>query len=124
MKRRTFLVQHVAFALTLPRWAEAQTAAKPARIGYLAGGSVESPEGRALLDVFRRALIDHGYVEGKNLLIEYRSADGKIELLPDLAAELMRFNPNVIVAASTAAARAAQQATHAMPIVAFAMTDP
>jgi putative ABC transport system substrate-binding protein len=123
MHRRAF-IGSVAAGLAVPFVSRAQGDAKAARIAYLAGGSVESPDGRALLQFFRRGLQDLGYVEGKTIVIEYRAADGRIELLPDLASDLARSRPDVIVAASTAAARAAKQATKTIPIVAFAMTDP
>src|SRR5688572_11672248 len=71
---------------------------KVARIGYLAGLSLESPEQRAVLDVFRQGLRERGYVEGQNIVIEYRAADGNQERLPGLATELARLNVDLIVA--------------------------
>jgi len=64
------------------------------------------------------------YVEGQNIAIEYRSADGKIDRLPRLAAELARLKVDLIVVGSTPSARAAQQATTTIPLVAWAMADP
>ena len=76
------------------------------------------------VDAFRQALREQGYVEGQNIVVEYRGADGRIERLPDLAAELVRLKPDVIVAVATPAARAVRQATSTIPIVATAMGDP
>jgi putative ABC transport system substrate-binding protein len=104
--------------------AEAQPPGKVPRIGYLVTGSLESPETRVLLDAFRQGLSERGYVEGQNIVIEYRAADGKIERLPGRATELARLNIDLIVAGNTPAARAAQQATTRIPIVAPVMGDP
>jgi putative ABC transport system substrate-binding protein len=109
--------------LAAPRRGEAQQAAKVARIGYLGTGSLESPETQANLDAFRQGLHDLGYVEGQSIHIEYR-ADGKLERLAALATELVRLKVDIIVAGATPAARAAQQATTTIPVVAVAMGDP
>src|SRR5438445_9451586 len=95
-----------------------------ARLGYLVTGSLESPEVRVRRDAFRIGLRELGYVEGQNVVIEYRGADGKIERLLGLATELKRLKVDLIMAVATPAARAAQQATTAIPIVATAMGDP
>ena len=76
------------------------------------------------LDAFRQGLRARGYVEGQNILIEYRSADGNLERLPRLATELANLKVDVICAGATPAARAAQRATTTIPIVATAMGDP
>src|SRR5262245_37662115 len=110
--------------LTAPLTAYVQPLAKVARIGYLVFGALEAPETRALLDAFRQGLREHGYVEGQNIVIEYRAADEKIERLPDLATELAQLKVDLIVAGNTPAARAAQQATTTIPIVASVMGDP
>jgi putative ABC transport system substrate-binding protein len=94
-----------------PLAAEAQQAAKIARIGYLVGGS------GPIAEAFLQGLRDLGYVEGRNLVIEYRSAAGKPERLPALAAELVALKVDLIVAPSTVAALAAKQATSTIPIV-------
>ena len=122
--RRTFIGTLAGALLAAPLAAEAQQAGKVARIGYLVTGSLESSEMRARLDAFRQGLRERGYVEGQNILIEYRLADGKIERLPSLATELARLKVDLIVAVATPAARAAQQATTTIPVVAVAMGDP
>src|SRR2546426_2261102 len=123
MNRRAFVAGGVVL-LAAPRGGEAQQAAKVARIGYLGTGSLESPEIQANLDAFRQGLIDLGYVEGSGIHIEYRTADGKLEQLAALATELVRLKVDIIVAGATPAARAAQQATTTIPVVAVAMGDP
>src|SRR6266576_1540607 len=120
MDRRKFIARGLGL-LAAPLAAVAEQAGKIARIGYLAIGSLESPEMRSGVDAFRQGLREHGYVEGQNVLIDYREAAGKIERLPGLANELVRLKVDVIVAAATPAARAAQQATTTIPIVAVAM---
>src|SRR5713226_3673547 len=103
--------------LITPIVAEAQPAAKVPRIGYLVTGLLESPETRVTLDAFRQGLRERGYVEGQNIVIEYRSAGGKLERFPALASELARLKVDLIVAVNTPAARAAKQATTVIPIV-------
>ena len=75
-------------------------------------------------DAFRLGLTELGYIEGRNIAIEYRAADGKIERLPGLATELVGLKVDLIVALATPAGRAAQQATTTIPIVVTAMGDP
>jgi len=98
---------------------EAQEVARVARIGYLTADRAGIP-----YQAFLQGLRGHGYVEGRNVVIEYRSAEGKIERLPALAAELVGLKVDVIVAAVTVAALAAQQATRTVPIVFGAVPDP
>jgi putative ABC transport system substrate-binding protein len=103
-----------------PSAADAQQAAKIARLGYLASNlGNQGP-----LEAFRQGLRDLGYVEGRNLVIEYRDAQGKLEPLPALAAELVALKVDVIVASSTAAALAAKQTTSVVPIVFATVPDP
>ena len=108
----------------VPLAGEAQQPTKIARIGYLVTGSLESPETRVTLDAFRQGLRERGYVEGQNIVIEYRSAAGKLEQFPTLASELARLKVDLIVAVNTPAARAARQATTVIPIVTPVMGDP
>jgi len=124
MTTRRAFVGTLVGVLAAPLAAGAQQPAKVARIGYLVTGSLESPETRISLDAFRQGLRERGYVEGQNIVIEYRAADGKIERLPGLAIELARLKVDLIVAGNTPMARAAQQATKTIPIVAGVMGDP
>jgi len=101
--------------------AEAQQAAKVARIGWLGDNPAASPH---LREAFLQGLRDLGYVEGRNVVIEYRDAEGKYDRFPALAAELVAHKVDVIVALSTPAARAAKQATRTLPIVFPAVGDP
>ncbi len=104
-----------------PVAAAAQQAAKIARIGYLSPNLGASPH---LHEPFRQGLRDLGYVEGRNVVIEYRSAEGKPERLPALAAELVALKVDVIVAPGTPQALAAKQATRTLPIVFATAADP
>jgi len=122
MGRRTFLGTLGLSVLALPLAAEAQPAAKVARIGYLSHNLAASPHQH---EAFRQGLRDLGYIEGRNVVIEYRSAEGKFERLPALAAELVALKVDVIVATGgTLAALAAKQATRTLPIVFTAVADP
>src|SRR5262245_51836577 len=122
----------LGFSITLalgglftPIAAEAQPAAKVARIGYLGDDPTAGAPGAPLREAFLRGLSDLGYIEGRNLVIEYRSARGKMERPPGLASELVTHRVDVIVAAGgTPAARAAKQATSTIPIVFPAISDP
>jgi len=82
------------------------------------------PGGASLWEAFIQGLRDLGYVEGRNLLIEYRSAEGKPERLPALAAELIALKVDVIVAPNTPAAVAAKQATRTLPILFIGAGEP
>jgi putative tryptophan/tyrosine transport system substrate-binding protein len=124
MRRRKFISLIGGAAAAWPLAARAQPSGKIPRIGYLVTGSLESSEARATIDAFRQGLRQLGYAEGRNIVIEYRAADGKIERFRGLAAELVRLNPDLIVASNTPAAIAARQATATIPIVAAVMGDP
>ncbi len=111
--------------LAAPLAADAEQAKKIQRIGILLIDSPELPLRRALLDAFRQGLRDLGYVENQNVAIEYRSAEGKLERLPKLAAEQVGLKVDVIVTVGgTPLALAAKQATNTIPIVVAAMADP
>ena len=107
---------------TASRAAKAQQAGKVYRIGYLSTPSRESVEHG--LQAFLRKLRELGWVEGQNLIIEYRWAEGNVERLPDLAAELVRRNVDLIVAPAGSAALAAKNATSSIPIVMIFPSDP
>ena len=100
----------------------AQQAGKVYRIGYLSAPTRASVE--QALQAFLRKLRELGWVEGQNLIIEYRWADGKAERLPDLAAELVRLKVDLIVAPAGSAALAAKKATSSIPIVMLFPADP
>jgi hypothetical protein len=97
-----------------PLAAEAQQAKKVPRIAYL---SNRSPGSETLTEAFRQGLRQLGYVDGKDVSIEYRSAEGKADRLPELAAELVRLKVDIIVAQGIQAALAAKNATNTIPIV-------
>jgi putative ABC transport system substrate-binding protein len=108
-----------------PLAARAQQATKMPRIGILSPGRSELPDPTLnMLNAFLQGLHELGYTEGQNLAIERRYADGSSDRLRELAAELVRRKPDIIVAFSTTAARPAKQATGTIPIVAVAMADP
>jgi putative tryptophan/tyrosine transport system substrate-binding protein len=123
MKRREFITL-LGGAAAWPLAARAQQATKVPHIGFLATGSLESPETRATVDAFRQGLRERGYMEGQSLIIEYRSADGEYAHLPRLANELVGLKLDLILAPNTPAARAVQLATTTMPIVVSVMGDP
>src|SRR5437899_5384225 len=120
MNRRTFLTSIGVDLLAAPLVAPAQQPpGKTARIGFLF--FVSSP---FLYEEFRQGLRELGYVEGRNIAIEYRSAEGKYDRLPGLAAELVRLKVDVIVTASPPATDAAKQATSTIPIIFAVSGDP
>jgi putative ABC transport system substrate-binding protein len=115
MDRRVFIDSLTGGFLVAPLAVEAQQAGKVFRIGYLGVGSP---------DLFRQGLREAGYVEGRNLAIEWRDAEGKTEGFGDLAAELVRLKVDVIVAANPAATFAAKRSTTSIPIVMVNTPDP
>jgi putative ABC transport system substrate-binding protein len=119
--RRVFVGTLTGGLLAAPFAAEAQQAAKVARIGYLQTNLAATPH---LQEAFRQGLRDLGYVEGRNVVIEYRSAEGRIERLPALAAELVALKVDVIVTGGRPQNLAATQATKTIPIVFAAAADP
>jgi putative ABC transport system substrate-binding protein len=121
LQRRDFLIAAGAF-LARPFAAEAQQAGQVARIGFLSVNLAATPP--HLLNAFRQGLRDFGYVEGRDVVIEYRDAEGKAERLPALAAELAARKVDVIMAGSTPNALAARQATTTIPIVFLSSGDP
>ncbi len=101
---------------------ETQQPSRVPRIGYLEFGS--AAPGTPYLEAFRQGLRDLGWVEGQNIAIELRSAEGKHDRLPELAAELVRLKVDLIFASTTPAALAAKQATTTIPIVIGFVADP
>jgi ABC-type uncharacterized transport system substrate-binding protein len=120
MKRRAFVIG-VGAALATPRNAYAQRAEKAAHIGVLLFGS---PDTDPNLPAFREGLRDRGYVEGRNIVLEYRFAESRAERLPALAAELVSLRPNVIFALGGDVAPSAKAATATIPIVMAVSVDP
>ena len=121
MDRRTF-ASAIGAALALTPFAiTAQPAAKAYRIGFLGATSAQGYE--LMVDGLRSGLRDLGYIEGTNILIEYRWAEGNYERLPELAAQLVRLNVEVLVAHGAPGIRAAKQATTTIPIVMAASGD-
>jgi putative ABC transport system substrate-binding protein len=102
--------------------AEAQQPKKVPRIGYLSADFLSAMSARA--DAFRQGLRELGYVEGKNIVIEWRNTEGKLDRLPALAAELVRLKVDVIVTGGSGATRAANEATSTIPIVMTQDLDP
>lgn len=121
MNRRTFLWGLTLGTLSAPLGGEAQPAEKVARIGVLA---VSTAAFASRIEAFRKGLRDHGYVEGRNLVYVYRYAEGKLDRLPDLAADLVALKVDIIMTASPPAVRAAQKATSTIPIIFAAVGDP
>jgi putative ABC transport system substrate-binding protein len=115
-----FLIGAMLFALCFP--AQAQQGTKIPRLGFLSGASPSTNVSRH--EVFRQGLRDLGYVEGKNIVIEYRYAEGKVDLLRKLAAELVRLKVAIIVTAGPGPTRAAKSATSTIPIVMAQESDP
>ena len=103
--------------------AEAQQSTKVPRIGFVgASGTTNNP--RSNFNVFQQALRDLGYVDGKNILIEYRNAEGKLDLIPILVDELVQLKIDVLVTTNPIAIRTAKKATKTIPIVMVSSADP
>ena len=122
MDRRTFLAGTGAVLLAVPRAAEAQQSGKVSRIAFLSVNTRAAMSART--EAFRQGLRELGYVEGGNISIEYRFADGQPERLPALAAELVRLKVDVIVTEGPTATRVAKKATSTIPIVMAQDPDP
>ncbi len=122
MMRQIFWVPLCALLLALGVPVDAQQPKKISRVGYLAAVSAAADAPR--LEAFRQGLRDLGYIEGQNILIEYRHEGGGFERLPELVAELVGQKPDVLVAVTTNAALAVKKATTTIPIVFMGVTDP
>jgi putative ABC transport system substrate-binding protein len=120
MDRRRFLLTSLAGALVAPLAAEGQQAATIPRIGFLSS-TTPLP---GLIEAFRQGLGELGWVEGRNIVIDYRFSEGRFDQLSRLAAELVRLKVDVIVARPTPAAVAAKNATGTIPIVMLNVGDP
>ena len=123
--RRRLLLALGASVISAPFPSLAQQPPKIRRIGFLAARSRSTPANPDVYyDAFVKGMRDLGYVEGRNLVIEWRFADGKLERLSELAAELVRMKVEVIATHGTQNAQAAQRATSTIPIVISAISDP
>ena len=120
MDRRAFVTVMGGGILAALLVAEAQPAGKVPHVGFLLG---LSPGPSREVDAFQRGLREVGYIEGRNIAIDYRYARGQVERLPELAAELVHQNPDVIVAPYTPPALAAKRATSMIPIVFAGVAD-
>ena len=121
MDRRAFVSGITLGLLAAPLAAEAQQAAKIHRIGFLSPSSSADP---SILDAFREGLREVGYVEGQNITIASRWAEGKYDRLPGLAAQLVGLKVDIIVATAVPAIQAAKEATRTIPIIMAVVVDP
>jgi putative ABC transport system substrate-binding protein len=121
MQRRRFVALLVG-ALAVPRAATAQQPGKVPRVGVLVLAPLAARPQQ--WEAFRQGLRDHGYVIGQNIQVEFRSGDGKLERLPEMMADLIQANMDVIVASGTESALAAKKATQTIPIVMSNTGDP
>jgi putative tryptophan/tyrosine transport system substrate-binding protein len=122
MKKKITVLTLCAMLFALCLRAEAQQAKKVPRIGYLTGSSPSARSAR--IEAFGQGLRELGYVEGKNIVIEYRYAEGKLDRMTELAADLVRLNVEVIVTGGPLVTRAAKEATTTIPIVMTQDADP
>src|ERR1043166_7942968 len=122
--RRACLIAIGASAVLLPLLSFAQQQNKIWRVGFLSLRHVDFVDSDYYYGPFRQGMRELGYVEGRNLAIEWRSAEGKYERLPDLAAELVRMQVDFIVTVGTTAISAAQKATTTIPIIMGTAPDP
>jgi putative tryptophan/tyrosine transport system substrate-binding protein len=116
-----FALTALLFVLSSP--AEAQQAKKVPRIGFLASSGDPDTPG-PWVEAFRQGLRDLGYTEGKNIVVEYRYIEGKLDRIPSLVAELVQLKVDVLILVALPAIRAAKQATKTIPIVMVATVDP
>jgi putative ABC transport system substrate-binding protein len=122
MNRKIFCLALCALLFALGVSAQAQQPAKVPRIGYLTNESLSALSART--EAFRKALRELGYLEGKNIVIEWRDAEGKLDRQNELAVELVRLRVDVIVTAGGQATRSAKEATMTIPIVMTQERDP
>ncbi len=125
MRRRGFIKGVASSAIAWPLRAHAQQNTSTIRhVGILSPESVPRAEALGLLNAFRQGLKERGWVEGQNIAFEYRSADGKEDALPKIAAEMVQLRLDAILAEATPAIRAARDATQSIPIVMAVSNDP
>src|SRR6266481_1269692 len=122
MKRRQFITLIGGAAAAWPLAARAQNSGKIVRIGLL---TTANPRSTSFIQAFEQRLRDLGYIEGQNMVIDFRNAEGHVDRLPDLAADLVRLGADVIVTATEPATRVVKKATTAIPILMVAINfDP
>src|SRR5262245_4579799 len=122
MKKKITVLTLCAMLFALCSSAEAQQPTKVPRVGYLVAASPSAVTART--ESFRQGLRELGYVEGKNIVIEWRSAEGKLDRIPTLVAELVRLKVDIIVTGGPSATRAAKEVTTTIPIVMTQVGDP
>jgi putative ABC transport system substrate-binding protein len=119
---QTFHLVWIALAVAVLSAVEAQQQAKIPRIGFLLGSPLSSNAART--DAFRQGLRELGYVEGRNIIIEWRSADGKLDRIPAIASDLVRLKVDALVTAGPAGTAPAKHATAVIPIIMAQDSDP
>jgi len=117
VERRAFLAGALASLLARPLTGQTQQTGKVYRLGILGNIPLTDPEGARVWGALTQGLRELGYVEGQNLIVEHLSTKGRAERVPALAAELVRWKPDVIVAPNNLNARAARETTQTIPIV-------
>src|SRR5262245_19955320 len=122
MKKKITFLTLGTMLLALCSVAEPQQATKVPWIGYLVAGSLSTNPART--EAFRQGLRELGYAEGKNIVVEWRSAEGKLESLPALLADIVRLKVEVIVSGGPESTRVAKEATATIPIVMTQVGDP
>jgi putative ABC transport system substrate-binding protein len=122
--RRNLLIAFGASALSASLASFAQQAVKAFRVGWLVSGSPSTNRDFTFIDDVKTRLSNLGYTEGKNIVFDFRYAEGKPERLAGLAAELVALKPDVIISGATPGTRAAKQATATIPIVMIGISDP
>jgi len=124
LDRRTFIGVVAGRLLAVPLAAEAQPAGKVPRVGYLSPGSSSDPVRLRRFEAFRQGLRELGYVEGQNIVLEPRWAEGQYARYPALAADLVRLKVGVIVVVGGTGTKAAKEVTRTVPIVMSLVVDP
>jgi putative ABC transport system substrate-binding protein len=124
MDRRVFISGMTLGLLAAPLAAAAQPAGKVYRVGVLTNVPPSTPAVSRNWEAFRQGLRERGWVEGQNIVIEYRAAEGRVERFPSLAAELVSLKPDLLVALPNAGARAAKRTTNTIPIVMVYVLEP
>jgi putative tryptophan/tyrosine transport system substrate-binding protein len=123
MNKKVVVSVLATFILASFHLADAQQPTKMPRIGYVSGsGDVNNP-GRSV-EAFRQGLRELGYIEGKNILVEYRYAEGNVDRIPTLVTELVQLKVDVLVVATLIGIRAAKQVTNTIPVIMVTTQDP